>query len=110
MNETVPNLSAYRLYRSNALWFAARKDGYSAYIGDDQYVTFEKGSMKKCALDWLERSREYWQRLLSAHVVSTSCTGMRSTSASIAQSATLLPATDCICPECTFRKIEKVNK
>ena len=103
--ETTVALAVYRCYRSNALWFSARKDGYSITTNEGHSYSFDRGEMLQCALGWLDKSVPYWQRLLSAHAVNPSCIGMSSTNATVVQNVDSPQDIECICPNCTRAKL-----
>ena len=102
------DLLIYKLYRSNALWFAARTDGYSVTVRDGLTFSFAKGEMLKCAMDWLDKSREYWDRLLLVPDAAGCLCGLNAGSTTAAKSVDSQHALDgrgCICPECTRRAL-----
>ena len=101
-------LTVYRCYRSNALWFASlRQDAYSVTVKAGLTFNFEQGEMMGWAKHWLERSREYWRKLPGVHAAPDSCTGMTAEGALFVHGADSLPgiSQECICPDCTARKI-----
>lgn len=103
-------LATYHCYRSNALWFASRTDGYSVTVNGGLTFSFAKGEMLKCANDWLEKSREYWQKLLLAPDAAVLWCGLNAISTISAKHADSLPEADCICPDCTKLLIDKCNE
>ena len=103
MTELDATLATYRCYRSNALWFAARTDGYSVTVRDGLTFSFAKGEMLKCAMDWLDKSREYWDRLLLVPDAAGSWCGLNAGCTTDVKSADLQQEHDCICPDCTRR-------
>ena len=101
-------LATYRLYRSNAIYFAGLKDGYSVSTGTDkeQQFKFEKGEMKQCAFGWLEKSKPYWQKLLHAHAAEVSWSGKNDGDTAVAQDAgSQHEISKCLCPDCTEKII-----
>lgn len=101
-------LAEYRIYRSNALWFAARADGYSITVRDGLTFRFEKGEMKCRAIDWYQLSLLSWEilsRRAGAQLAVDSCIiGCAGTTTS-ADPAASRAVTDCICPKCTWERI-----
>jgi hypothetical protein len=102
------DLASYRLRRSNALWFAARTDGYS--IGGNRAehrVEIGKGASVKCAKNYYQQCVELWRR----PGVRDAAHGRTGT---IAASATFVPAADsphapdCICPDCLRAELTRV--
>jgi len=91
LTQAAIDLAIYRLYRSNALWFAQRKEGYSVTLNEGNTYSFAKGEMLQCALGWVEKSKEFWDRLLSDGIVEEVC------------------GAECICPECTRAEIMRLK-
>jgi hypothetical protein len=98
-------LATYRCYRSNAIWFGARTDGYSITVRDGLTFSFAKGEMLKCAMDWLDKSREYWQKLLAVPGAEVLWCGLNAGNTTDAKSVDSQLATDCLCPDCTRRAL-----
>jgi hypothetical protein len=96
-------LAAYRLYRSNYIFFFKRTDGYSITVRDGLTFTFKKGEMQEWARYWLKLSKESWGKLLSALGVQDLCTGMTAEGVTFVHNAALPQDINCICPTCTER-------
>ena len=100
-----PDLAAYKLYRSNALWFANRNDGYG-YQYTHHNAEVPKGVCLKCSKEYYAECVARWQKLLFAHVVKPCLFGTANTlSASDADSR---PDPECLCPACLRRELQNV--
>jgi hypothetical protein len=100
------DMLVYRCYRSNATWFASlRQDAYSVTVRDGLTFKFAEGEMMGWANYWLDKSREYWQRLLLAPGAEISWCGSSVGNTTDVKPVASLPEHDCICPDCTRRAL-----
>ena len=118
------DLLIYKLYRSNAMWFASRVDcGHSVTVAKGKTYKFEKGEMLKWATEWMTKARKTWSELSSDQQNQTTTCRLPGVPTAIASpcgasdtATTNVPPvdsrceTDCLCPACTDKAIQDAHK